>query len=200
MFRRGRRHTFGRQVDAEVELWDFFDIAGLWERQEKMAGTGVAMTAVTVLGGRALGGFSWVDSALSAVKVIGPNNVRRLFLPSILAAGEFPFISLPNNDLLNPVLAVLTAAYVLNSIPSTLPPRLSRKIAATLNEMDYVHSNANRISTEVRRMLRMPAGNLQTMSFSGHRGSRQTQARGHQDQAGKRRCHQVLFQPVPGEQ
>jgi mitofusin len=100
MFRRGRRHTFGRQVDAEVELWDFFDIAGLWARQEKMAGTGVAMTAVTVLGSRALGGFSWVDSALSAVKVIGPNNVRRLFLPSILAAGGFPFISLTNNDLL----------------------------------------------------------------------------------------------------
>ncbi|KAJ5399939.1 hypothetical protein N7465_010428 [Penicillium sp. CMV-2018d] len=144
MFRRGRRHTFGRQVDTEVELWDFFDIAGLWERQEKMAGTGVAMTAVTVLGGRALGGFSWVDSALSAVKVIGPNNMRRLFFPSILAA------------------AVLTTAYVLSSIPTTLPPRLSRKIAATLSEMDYVHSNANRISTEVRRMLRMPAGNLQT--------------------------------------
>ncbi|KGO67611.1 hypothetical protein PITC_063740 [Penicillium italicum] len=144
MFRRGRRHTFGRQVDTEVELWDFFDIAGLWERQEKIAGTGVAMTAVTVLGGRALGGFSWVDSALSAVKVIGPNNIRRLFFPSILAA------------------AVLTTAYVLSSIPTTLPPRLSRKIAATLSEMDYVHSNANRISTEVRRMLRMPAGNLQT--------------------------------------
>ncbi|CAI7645359.1 unnamed protein product [Penicillium viridicatum] len=144
MFRRGRRHTFGRQVDTEVELWDFFDIAGLWERQEKMAGTGVAMTAVTVLGGRALGGFSWVDSALSAVKVIGPNNMRRLFFPSILAA------------------AVLTTAYVLSSIPTTLPPRLSRKIAATLSEMDYVHSNANRISTEVRRMLRMPANNLQT--------------------------------------
>ncbi|OQE44626.1 hypothetical protein PENCOP_c002G00634 [Penicillium coprophilum] len=144
MFRRGRRHTFARQVDTEVELWDFFDVAGLWERQEKVAGTGVAMTAVTVLGGRALGGFSWVDSALSAVKVIGPNNMRRLLLPGILAA------------------AVLTTAYVLSSIPTTLPPRLSRKIAATLAEMDYVHSNANRISTEVRRMLRMPAGNLQT--------------------------------------
>lgn len=89
MFRRGRRHTFGRQVDTEVELWDFFDIAGLWERQEKLAGTGVAMTAVTVLGGRALGGFSWLDSALSAVKVIGPNNLRRLFLPGIAAAGEY---------------------------------------------------------------------------------------------------------------
>lgn len=90
MFRRGRRHLLARQVDAEVELWDFFDIASLWERQEKMAGTGVAMTAVTVLGGRAFGGFSWVDSAFSAVKVLGPNNLRRLFLPGILAAGKFP--------------------------------------------------------------------------------------------------------------
>lgn len=91
MFRRGRRHAFGRQVNTEVELWDFFDIAGLWERQEKMAGTGVAMTAVTILGGRALGGFGWVDSALSAVKFIGPNNMRRLFFPSVVAAGRFSY-------------------------------------------------------------------------------------------------------------
>lgn len=88
MFRRGRRHTLARQVNTEVELWDFFDIAGLWERQEKMAGTGVAMTAVTVLGGRAFGGFSWVDSAFSAAKFLGPNSMRRLLLPSIIAAGE----------------------------------------------------------------------------------------------------------------
>ncbi|KAJ5250256.1 hypothetical protein N7489_000666 [Penicillium chrysogenum] len=145
MFRRGRRHTFGRQIDTEVELWDFFDIASLWERQEKMAGTGVAMTAVTVLGGRALGGFSWVDSALSAVKVIGPNNMRRLFFPGILAAGDCSDHSL-----------------CAQLHPDHSSPRLSRKIAATLAEMDYVHSNANRISTEVRRMLRMPAANLQT--------------------------------------
>lgn len=89
MFRRGRRHALGRQVDTDVEFWDFFDVAGLWERQEKVAGTGMAMTAVTVLGSRALGGFSWVDSALSAVKVLGPNNLRRLFLPSVFAAGKF---------------------------------------------------------------------------------------------------------------
>lgn len=51
---------------------------------------------------------------------------------------------------------------MLSSIPTTLPPRISRKLAATLDEMDYVHSNANRISAEVRRILRIPAGNLQT--------------------------------------
>ncbi|KAL4887305.1 hypothetical protein BJY04DRAFT_175587 [Aspergillus karnatakaensis] len=144
MFRRGRRHALARQVDTEVELLDFFDISGLWERQEKLAGTGMAMTAVTVLGGRAFGGISWVDSVFGAAKFLGPNNVRRLLLPGILAA------------------AVATTAYLLSSIPHTLPPRLSRKIAARLSEIDYVHSNSTRISSEVRRILRMPASNLQS--------------------------------------
>ncbi|KAF7588989.1 mitofusin [Aspergillus hancockii] len=143
MFRRSRRHTFAKQVETEVELLDFFDIAGIWERQEKVAGTGMAMTAVTVLGGRAFGGISWVDSMFSAAKFLGPNTLRRLLLPGIIAA------------------AALTTAYVLSTIPTTLPPRLSRKIAAALEGKDYVHSNATRISTEVRRVLRIPANNLQ---------------------------------------
>jgi mitofusin len=88
MFRRSRRHTFAKQVETEVELLDFFDIAGIWERQEKVAGTGMAMTAVTVLGGRAFGGISWVDSMFSAAKFLGPNTLRRLLLPGIVAAGE----------------------------------------------------------------------------------------------------------------
>lgn len=33
--------------------------------------------------------------------------------------------------------------------------------------MDYVHSNANRISSEVRRILRLPAGNLHTALAQG---------------------------------
>ncbi|KAA8652700.1 hypothetical protein EYZ11_011662 [Aspergillus tanneri] len=149
MFRRGRRHTIARQLDTEVELWDFFDIAGIWERQEKVAGTGMAMTALTVVGGRAFGGISWIDSMFSAFKILGPNNVRRLILPGVVAA------------------ALLTAAYMISTIPTTLPPRLSRKLAATLSEMDYVHSNANRISSEVRRILRLPAGSLQASLAQG---------------------------------
>lgn len=91
MFRRGRRHTLARQVDTEVEIWDFFDITGLWERQEKMAGTGMAMTAVTILGGRAFSGIGWVDSMLSTVKFLGPNNLRRLAIPGAIAAGKYSF-------------------------------------------------------------------------------------------------------------
>lgn len=158
MFRRGRRHALARQVDTEVELLDFFDISTLWERQEKYAGTGMAMTAVTVLGGRAFGGISWVDSMFSAAKFLGPNNLQRLLVPGIFAAGK----PLPHCDFLTQLTcsAAITTAYVLSSIPATLPPRLSRKIAATLSEMDYIHSNSTRISSEVRRILRVPAGNL----------------------------------------
>lgn len=39
---------------------------------------------------------------------------------------------------------------------------MSRKISATLAEIDYIHTNAARISAEVGRVLRMPATRLQT--------------------------------------
>ncbi|RAO69656.1 uncharacterized protein BHQ10_005668 [Talaromyces amestolkiae] len=137
-----RRHALARQIDTQVELWDFFDIPGLWERQEKVAGTGVAMTAVTVLGGRAIAGVGWIDGVFGAAKVLGSNNIRRMIVPGVVAA------------------AILTTAYVLSIIPQTLPPRLSRKLAASLAEVDYVHSNASRISTQVRRVLGIPGANL----------------------------------------
>lgn len=55
---------------------------------------------------------------------------------------------------------VLAAAYILSTIPQALPPRLARKLSATLASMDYTHSNASRISSEVRRVLRYPAQQL----------------------------------------
>lgn len=100
MFRK-RRHAHARHIDTQVELWDFFDIPGLWEKQEKFAGTGVAMTAVTVLGGRAVGGFGWVDGLFGAAKVLGSNNLRRMILPGMVAAGEsFKMIDLIKPELL----------------------------------------------------------------------------------------------------
>lgn len=73
-----------------------------------------------------------------------------------------------SEDITNVCLAaVLTAAYLVSAIPNTLPPRLSRKLAASLAEMDYVHSNAARISSQVRRVLRMPAENVQSSLAQG---------------------------------
>lgn len=41
-----------------------------------------------------------------------------------------------------------------------MPPRLARKLSTNLAAIDYTHSNAARISNEVRRVLRFPAQQL----------------------------------------
>ena len=89
MFRR-KRDVLARQVDTQIEIWDFFDLGGLWERQEKVAGTGMAMTVVGVLGGRALGGVGWIDGALGAARVMGTGNLKRLIVPGMIATGMSP--------------------------------------------------------------------------------------------------------------
>ncbi|KAJ9656492.1 mitofusin [Neophaeococcomyces mojaviensis] len=141
MFSR-RKDALARTVDTDVELWDFFDVAGLWERQEKVVGSGMALTIVGTLGTRAIGGMGWVDSAFGAARVLGSRNLQRLAVPTFIAA------------------AVCAVAYVLSTIPQTLPPRLARKLSAQLAEMDYTHSNASRISAEVRRVLKFPSQQL----------------------------------------
>lgn len=82
------RDLDARDIDAEIELWDFFDIGALWgEKQEKLAGTSMALTVVGVLGGRMVGGMGWIDGAVGAVKVMGAKNLRRLIVPGIITAG-----------------------------------------------------------------------------------------------------------------
>lgn len=88
MFTR-RRDITARDVDLEIEYADFFDISGLWDRQEKVASTGMALTVASVLGGRMMGGFGWVDGAMGAVRVMGPQNVRKLILPGLILGGAY---------------------------------------------------------------------------------------------------------------
>ena len=86
MFSR-KRDMLARQVDTQVEVWDFFDVSGLWERQEKVAGTGMAMTVLGVVGGRMFGGVGWFDGALGAARVLGSGNLRTLIIPGMIATG-----------------------------------------------------------------------------------------------------------------
>lgn len=89
-----RRDLLARQVDFEIELGDFFDLGGLWERQEKFAGTGMALTVASVVGGRMVGGFGYVDGALGAFRVMGAQNMRRLIVPGLIATGlSYPMYS-----------------------------------------------------------------------------------------------------------
>lgn len=86
---RRKRDIFARQVDIDIEFWDFMDIASLWEKQEKIAGTSMAVTVAGVLGGRLIGGVGWIDGALGAAKVMGTHNLRRLLIPGLLATGKY---------------------------------------------------------------------------------------------------------------
>jgi mitofusin len=89
MFKR-KRDILAKQIEVEAEIWDFFDLSTIMQRQEKVAGGGMALTVATVVGGRMVGGFGWVDGALGAAKVVGNNNLRRLIIPGIIAAGKPP--------------------------------------------------------------------------------------------------------------
>lgn len=158
------RHELARQIHTELDVWDFIDLPGFWERQEKVAGTGMAMTVLGVLGGRALGGIGWLDGVMGAARILGPNTMRKLLIPGLLGASKFfPLLVLYLQIADIPLsLALLAGAYILSQVPTALPSSLSRKIAVTLAEMDYIHSNATRISGEVGRVLRVPATRLQS--------------------------------------
>lgn len=95
---RARRDALARQVDTEVEVWDFFDIGGLWERQEKVAGTSVALTAAGMIGGRLVGGAGWLDGVLGAARVMGSQNLRRLIFPGVIATGKLRVFSHKSSD------------------------------------------------------------------------------------------------------
>ncbi len=82
-----RRDLLARQVDFEIEMSDFFDISSLWEQNEKVAGTSMALTVASVLGGRMMGGLGWMDGAVGAARVMGTQNMRRLIVPGLIAAG-----------------------------------------------------------------------------------------------------------------
>lgn len=88
MFRR-RRDVLAKQIDIPTELRDFVDWSTLMQRQEKVAGTGMALTVVTAVGTQVISGYSWIDHALSAARIVGNDNLRRMIIPSVVIAGMY---------------------------------------------------------------------------------------------------------------
>ena len=86
MFRK-KRDVLTRQVHFEVDMFDFVDISSLFQRQEKIAGTGMAMTVVGVVGGRVFGGYGWVDGVVGVARAAGGKNLRQMIVPGIIVAG-----------------------------------------------------------------------------------------------------------------
>ncbi|KAI0527736.1 hypothetical protein F5B22DRAFT_582124 [Xylaria bambusicola] len=86
MFRR-RRDLLAKEINLETQFWDLVDWSTLMQRQEKVAGTGMALTVATAVGGRMISGSSWVDHAMSAAKIVGNDNLRKLIIPAVAIAG-----------------------------------------------------------------------------------------------------------------
>ncbi|KAI9782041.1 MAG: mitofusin [Peltula sp. TS41687] len=164
---RTRRDILARQVDTPVEIWDFFDLTGFLQRQEKVPGTGMAMTVVGVLGSRTItggGGIGWMDGILGAARIFGhggARNIHHLILPGLLLTG------------------IRTSTSFIQPIPRSLSRRLSNKIQTSLHELDYAHVNAHRLSTKVRSIQR-----TNSKSTSPVRGeAKRENGRYHQDQS-----------------
>lgn len=87
MFRR-KKDVLAREVDIPTELWDFVDWSTLLQRQEKFAGTGMALTVAGAVVPRMMGFSTWMDQALMATRVLGNDNLRQLILPGIVIAGK----------------------------------------------------------------------------------------------------------------
>lgn len=144
MFSR-KRHQMAKDVKIDIDVLDFFD----FDRQEKFAGGGMALTVASVAGSQMLGISSWVDGLWKATSFLGPKNAKKLIVPAIavaLAAGTYMLLS---------------------DIPNALPRKLARKIRQQLQDMDYIHSNADRVAKESRKVLKYPADDLKT-GFQRH--------------------------------
>jgi len=137
MFTR-KRDALSRQINTQIDLFDFFD----FDRQEKVAGLGMSLTLATAVTGQLFGIGSWIDAVWKATNILGPRTARKLLVPAlIIAAGA-------------------GAVFMAGDIPKAVPKKLSKKIRRQLEEIDYVHNNAERIAREVRKVLHYPAEEL----------------------------------------
>lgn len=88
MFRR-KRDVLAKQIDVPTELTDFVDWSTIMQRQEKVAGTGMALTVATTVGMQMVGGYGWMEHAFSAARIVGNDNLRRMIVPGVFIAGTY---------------------------------------------------------------------------------------------------------------
>ncbi|TGZ84747.1 hypothetical protein EX30DRAFT_367889 [Ascodesmis nigricans] len=139
MFSR-KRHQLNRDIQINIDAFDFFD----FDRQEKIAGAGTALTVASVAVPQIVGIQSWFDGVWKATNLIGVRNTRKLIIPAIALA------------------AAAGAYFVISDIPNAVPRKLAKKIRQQLAEIDYVHVNADRIGKETRKVLKFPAEDLRS--------------------------------------
>lgn len=166
-----RRDQLGRSVATELELSDFIDIKfpalHEWVPIPRLPSLGVfygdasdqktisdgtvattvsqALTLASVVGGsRAIITSGWAHDAYYALSWLNSDLLKKLAVPAILAA------------------SACTIAYIVSDIPQAVPKKLAVKIAKEVEELGYVHSNADRISKECRKVLKYPSRDIRS--------------------------------------
>ncbi|ODV90823.1 hypothetical protein CANCADRAFT_20511, partial [Tortispora caseinolytica NRRL Y-17796] len=136
MFTR-RKDTLSRTLDTDLEPFDFIDL----EKYKGLAlSTFTSMSLSFTLFGIGPYYSNLLASAWRWISAIGGSGgIQRLFVPLVFCG------------------SAATIVYVIRDIPIAVPRNVGRKIAQQLDEQDYIHSNALRLSRECIRLLQVPA-------------------------------------------
>lgn len=105
-----------------------------WMRPSLLFTSNVPTLTVYLFGGAKIIGKFIIDGAMK----FSWDTVRRVSTTLLVFAGALGF------------------AYIIHDLPRALPANLIHKYRLKLQELDYVHSNSERISREVRSVLKIP--------------------------------------------
>lgn len=167
MFTR-RRDTIKRKINDQIEVSDFFDPSidsfMLWMGIPRhFTSQFQAYNPVNIL--------SSVPSSAASLKNLIPSQLTlhtvysstKLLTAGALVRKMYSLTSVLNSTTLKkiagPVLigvAGFSIYYLINDIPNAFPRKQARKIKKQIQELDYSHVNADRISKECRQVLNYP--------------------------------------------
>ncbi|KAK9479693.1 hypothetical protein V1514DRAFT_327885 [Lipomyces japonicus] len=136
MFTRKRDLLARGSLRTSIEITDYVDL----DQKEKLGGMGMSLTLATVAGTQIFGVPAYVlNGAVQATSIIGFRNLKKWIIPAVGIA------------------AVVGIAYLVTEIPNVVPRKLAKKLKRELDNLDYVHANSDRISSECRKVLRFPS-------------------------------------------
>lgn len=152
MFTR-RRDTITRHIDDSISILDFFDPS--LDRFLQIFGFDSKVTehvliwknSIYSVGIYAVSKFVTTGNVVKGVYQYGSffsfNTLRFFVVPLAIGAAAF------------------SLTYLITDIPNALPRNLAKKIRTQIKELDYPHQNSQRISNECRKILKIPAREVQ---------------------------------------
>lgn len=162
-----KRDDLARSIVCQLSFMDFFDLSMPHYSIPHLNFLGGAEDEKpTTESKEIVPYFSTVNNALTLASVVGGGQIIR---NSQWIKHGFDALGFVNYGVIKklavPVIVVATAcgvAYIVSEIPNAVPKNLTKKINQEIQAMGYVHSNADRISKECRKVLRYPAQDVRS--------------------------------------